>query len=76
MLGPENPETLRSRWDLQIVLVMGTETADALIESQQILKLREKVLGPEHRETLASRAGVANNLGRLGRFSEAIPQYA
>ena len=33
------------------------------------------MLGPEDRETLASRAGVANNLGRLGRFSEAIPQY-
>ena len=75
MLGPENPETLRSRKDLLIVLSWEHKTADALIESQQILKLREKVLGPEHRETLASRDNVANNLGHLGRFSEAIPQW-
>ena len=54
---------------------MGYKTADALIESQQILKLREKVLGPEHRETLASRDNVAISLSNLGRFSEAIPQY-
>ena len=32
------------------------------------------MLGPEDRETLASRDGVANNLGQLGRFSEAISQ--
>ena len=33
------------------------------------------MLGPEHRETLASRGNVANSLGQLGRFSEAIPQW-
>ena len=59
MLGPENPETLRSRNDL-LMFLAGTNTADALIESQQILKLREKVLGPEHRETLASRNNLAD----------------
>src|SRR4030095_13493787 len=51
MLGPENPETLRSRNDLVMVL-WEHKRADALTEGQQILKLREKVLGPEHRDTL------------------------
>ena len=46
-----------------IALSRENKTADALIESQQILKLREKVLGPEHRETLASRDSVANKSG-------------
>ena len=74
MLGPENPETLRSRSDLLAILWLY-KAADALIESQRILKLRQKLLGAEHRETLASRGNLAISLGTLGRFSEAIPQY-
>src|SRR5438477_10042819 len=53
MLGPENPETLRSRSDL-LAILWRYKAADALIESQGILKLRQKLLGAEHRETLAS----------------------
>jgi tetratricopeptide (TPR) repeat protein len=74
MLGPENPETLRSRNDLLFVL-WAHKPAEALIESQQLLKLHEKVLGPEHRDTLSSRHNFAKSLGDLGRFSEAIAQW-
>ena len=35
------------------------KNAEALIEHQQILKLREKVLGPEHRGTLSTRNNTA-----------------
>ena len=74
MLGPENPETLRSRNDLLFVL-WAHKPAEALIESQHLLKLHEKVLGPEHRDTLSSRHNFAKSLGDLGRFSEAIAQW-
>ncbi len=66
MLGPENPETLTSRNDL-LHFLWGYKNADALIESQQILKLREKVLGPEDPATLSSRNSVAKSLCDLGR---------
>jgi hypothetical protein len=52
MLGPENPETLRSRWDLQIAW-SWYKTADALIEVPANIETSRKVLGPEDRETLA-----------------------
>jgi serine/threonine protein kinase len=74
MLGPDNPETLRSRNDL-LIFLRRHNNADALIEAQQILKLREKVLGPEDPETLSSRNSLAISLAELGRFSEAIAQY-
>lgn len=74
MLGAENPETLKTRDDLLLIL-FEHKAADALIESQQILKLREKVLGPEDRGTLSSRNYFAISLSNLGRFSEAIAQY-
>ena len=54
---------------------MGYKNADALIESQQILKIREKVLGPEDPATLSSRNSFAKSLCDLGRLSEAIPQW-
>jgi tetratricopeptide (TPR) repeat protein len=39
------------------------------------LKIREKVLGPEHRETLFIRNGVAKSLHDLGRIPEATQQW-
>jgi len=58
-----------------LFILWGYKPAEALIESQEILKLREKVLGPEHRDTLDSRGNLAKSLGDLGRFSETIPQW-
>lgn len=74
MLGAENPETLRTRFELLTFLVRH-KNADALIECQQILKLCEKVLGPEDRQTLAGRNVLAGILWELGRVSETISQW-
>ena len=41
----------------------------------QVLKLDEKVIGPEHQRTLAARIGLANALNDQGKYAEAIASY-
>jgi tetratricopeptide (TPR) repeat protein len=40
-----------------------------------VLKLREKVLGPEHPDTLASRHNLASTLNKQGKYAEAEAEY-
>jgi serine/threonine protein kinase/Tfp pilus assembly protein PilF len=71
VLGPEHPETLRSRNDLGVVLLDEGRFADAEKSYRETLEIRRRVLGPEHPDTLQS----MNNLGIVlvteGHFAEA-----
>ena len=49
--------------------------AEAEAEYRAVLKLREKVLGPEHPDTLASRNNLAGALYGEGKYAEAEAEY-
>jgi hypothetical protein len=62
VLGPEHPDTLRTRDDLAGALEGQSKHRDAESEYRAVLKLKEKVLGPDHPDTKKIRkasAGVA-----------------
>jgi pentatricopeptide repeat protein len=42
----------------------------------QVIDARKRVLGPDHRDTLTSRAGLAANLARQKRWDEAEEIFA
>ncbi len=44
---------------------------EALAEAREVCALRERVLGPDHPDTLVSRGDEAHCLERLGRREEA-----
>jgi hypothetical protein len=49
--------------------------ADALSEYRRVAAARERVLGPDHADTLASRNDEAHCLEQLGRGQEAVELY-
>lgn len=71
ILGPSNPETLRSMNDLASLLDQDGHYAEAEKLSRETLDLRRQVLGREHPETLASMTQLAWALGQEGRYAEA-----
>lgn len=74
-LGPEHPDTLRSRNSLADTLHALGKYTDAAAEYRDVLKLREKMLGPQHVDTLQSRNSLANTLCDLGKYAEAGTEY-
>jgi Flp pilus assembly protein TadD len=71
VLGPQHPDTLKTRSNLAIVLEVQGKYAEAEAEDRAVIKLREKVLGPEHPDTLASRNNLAEVLDQQGKHAEA-----
>jgi alkyl sulfatase BDS1-like metallo-beta-lactamase superfamily hydrolase len=49
--------------------------ADALTEYRRVATARERVLGADHPDTLASRNDEAHCLEQLGRGAEAVELY-
>ena len=74
-LGPEHPDTLRTRLDLANSLYRQGKYAEAEVEYRAVNKLLEKVLGPEHPTTLRAGMGVANALDAQGKYAEAEADY-
>lgn len=70
VVGPENPDTLRSRNNLGLALVRGGKFAEAEREYREVADLQAKVLGPEDPDTLMSRTGLATALFRQAKFVE------
>lgn len=74
-LGPEHPDTLRTRMDLANSLYRQGRYAEAEVEYRAVRRLLEKVLGPEHPTTLRAGMGVANALDGQGKYAEAEAEY-
>jgi tetratricopeptide (TPR) repeat protein len=82
-LGPDHPDTLRSRNNLAAAYREASNIAAAYREAghadeaipllEQILAGRERLLGPDHPDTLRSRNNLATAYRKAGRTAEAIP---
>ena len=57
-LGPENPQTLRSRVGLVTALDFEGKAAAAETEVRDIIRIQEKVLGKDNPDTLAARSNL------------------
>jgi non-specific serine/threonine protein kinase/serine/threonine-protein kinase len=71
VLGPENPDTLRSMNDLARTLDHEGQYAEAESLVRQTLDIERRVLGPEHPDTVWSISNLGISLTREGRFAEA-----
>jgi eukaryotic-like serine/threonine-protein kinase len=72
VLGPENPETLRSMNDLALVyLDEGGKFKQAEALANQALESRRRVLGPEHPDTLTSMSNLATIYYLEGKYPQA-----
>jgi serine/threonine protein kinase len=70
-LGPEHPDTLRSKHNLADVLDEEGHYAEAGKLYLETFVVSNRVLGPEDRETLRLRIGLADVLIHEGRYAEA-----
>jgi serine/threonine protein kinase len=71
VLGPKNPETLRSVSKLAIVLDHEGHYAEAEKLDRETLDTRRRVLGPENLDTLNSMGNLADVLADEGHYAEA-----
>ena len=75
LLGPENPDTLRSRNNLAGAFHALGRDSEAEAEHRAILEIRQRVPGSEQEETLASRNNLALTLYAQRKFAEAGAEY-
>ena len=71
VLGPENPDTLRSMSDLSRTLDHEGHYAEAESLIRQTLEIQRRVLGPGHPDTVWSISNLGISLTRDGRFADA-----
>lgn len=76
VLGPEHPDTLKSRGRMDGALWKEYKYVEADADSRALIKLEEKVLGPEHPDTLSARSVLANLLRDQDKFAEAEKEDA
>jgi tetratricopeptide (TPR) repeat protein len=72
MLGPDHPDTLRSRNSLAVAYQEAGRAGEAIELFEQTLVGRERVLGPKHPDTLTSQHNLAGAYQEAGRVDEAI----
>jgi eukaryotic-like serine/threonine-protein kinase len=70
VLGPENPDTLRSASFLGVILLEDGQEEEAEKVQRDTLVLQRRVLGPEHLDTLTTMARLAAVLSWQGRLVE------
>jgi tetratricopeptide (TPR) repeat protein len=64
---------LRARlWALAFLNALGDSTVQAIAVGEQLVADHERVLGPDHRDTLASRGNLGEAYRNSGRAAEAI----
>jgi non-specific serine/threonine protein kinase/serine/threonine-protein kinase len=73
VLGPEDPDTLRSEGDLCLALERLGRYGEAEKLQRETLESLRRVLGPDNPDTLRSINNLANLLEDEGRHSEAEP---
>ena len=71
VLGPENPDTLRSMHTICRPLREQGKYAEAEKLQRQVLDAQRRILGPYHPDTLASMGELAADLDNEGLYSEA-----
>jgi len=74
-LGPDAPDTMRSRNDLARAYREAGRVADAVPLVERTLAARERQFGADHPSTLASRNNLASAYRATGRPAEAIPLF-
>ena len=75
LLGPDDPDTMRSRADLARAYREAGQLADAVPLVERTLAARERLFGAGHPSTLASRNNLASAYRATGRPAEAIPLF-
>jgi len=71
VLGPENPDTLKSASHLAYVLYHQGHYAEAEKLDRETLAVQRRILGPEHPDTLISTGNLAGVLADQSRYAEA-----
>jgi len=74
-LGPEHPDTLRSRSDLANAYLRQGGLAEAEALYRETLEIQQRVLGPEHPDTLRVIGNLAAAIGTQRRHAEAEVLY-
>jgi Tetratricopeptide repeat len=62
-------------WALWFLVDLGDSAAQAIAVGEPLLPDSERVLGPDHPDTLNSRNNLAHAYGAAGRAAEAIPLH-
>jgi tetratricopeptide (TPR) repeat protein len=75
LLGPDDPDTIRTRTDLARAYHQTGRVGDAIPLVEQVLAARERLFGADHPGTLASRNNLASAYRATGRAAEAIPLF-
>jgi Tetratricopeptide repeat len=73
LLGPDDPDTMRSRSDLARAYREAGRVAEAVPLVERTLAARERLIGADHPSTLASRNNLASAYRATGRPADAIP---
>jgi len=74
-LGPEHPDTLRTRNDLAVTLDDEGKYAEAEVEYRAVIELEKKLLGPDHPTTLTTRDNLGGALYHQGKYAEAEAEF-
>jgi tetratricopeptide (TPR) repeat protein len=74
-LGPDHPDTLRTRSNLATWLGEAGRVQDAAGQFERLLADQARVLGPDHPATLTTRGNLATCLGRAERVQKAAGQF-
>ncbi len=73
--GPESAQTLVARAMLAFIDVNDGRYADARQTSEDVVAIRERILGVDHQETTIGRYNLADVYFGLGEMERAIPLY-
>ena len=71
-LGPENPDTLSNMFYLGAVLAVAGKLKDAEEIFRQLQPLRDKVLGQDDLDSIATLGAISEVLCKMRRFNESI----
>jgi len=62
-------------WAAGLLNLLGDSAAQSIVIGERLLAARERVLGPDHPDTLGSRNNLANAYWAAGRTDEAITSH-
>jgi len=62
-------------WSAGLLNLLGDSAAQSIVIGERLLAARERVLGPDHPDTLGSRNNLANAYWAAGRTDEAITSH-
>jgi tetratricopeptide (TPR) repeat protein len=71
-LGSEHPRTLSSMFELGMALHRDGRIEKALCIFQQLLPLRDKVLGPHHVDSISTLDAICEELYNLGKYAPCL----